>query len=219
MSKSQVGLTKPSPSIGRSQFSSNGTTAVHLFIKRSSHNQRSKFYLSQREPESHEKGNGLWILCLSLIIVCTFRRVLFCLSLSELSLLDRRRSSIFIHGFEADLEGAQGPPERPSYLLQCWYRLLRQTPLLLLFYFFPRCLFLRFSLVSMAVSFFPGSICDLSNFWGSGLYFLIKICIFCYTWGQLPGFTCNSYGLYVIFNVCFGSVWNWGNVIAWACSL
>lgn len=91
VSKSQVGITKPSPSTGQSQFSSHRATAVHLFAKRSSHNQRSKFYLSQREPDSHEKGNGLWILCLSLIIVCTFRRVLLSLSLSEVSLLDRSR--------------------------------------------------------------------------------------------------------------------------------
>lgn len=97
MSKSQVGLTKPSPSIGQSKFSSNGTTAVHLFIKRSSHNQRSKFYLSQREPESHEKGNGLWILCLSLIIVCTFRRVLFCLSLSLWTLAFRSEAIFDLH--------------------------------------------------------------------------------------------------------------------------
>lgn len=182
VSKSQVGITKPSPSTGQSQFSSHRATAVHLFAKRSSHNQRSKFYLSQREPDSHEKGNGLWILCLSnhrLYVSSSFA-----LSLSLWSLAFRSEPiSSFIHGFEADLEGAQGPPERPSYLLQCWYHLLRQPPVLLLFYFSLRCLFLRFSLVSIVVSFFPGSICDLSNFWGSELYFLIKICIFCYTCG------------------------------------
>lgn len=78
--------------------------------KSSSHIQQSKFYLSRREPDSHEKGNGLWILCLSLIIVCTFRRVLF--SLSQLSQIggNLRASSMASKRILKELKDLQKDP-------------------------------------------------------------------------------------------------------------
>lgn len=46
-----------------------------------------------------------------------------------------RRSKVnlllfFFHGLQADSEGAQGPPERSSNLLQCRYNFLNPIPLL-----------------------------------------------------------------------------------------
>ena len=106
--------------------------------------------------------------------VRSFLSLSLSLSLKKLSCsrLDRRRSSSFINGFEADLEGAQGPPERPPYFLQCWYHILHQTP------FSSLSLFV-FDVINM----FRGSIHNLSSFLGSGLsFFWVKYASFFFGW-------------------------------------
>lgn len=103
--------------------------------------------------------------------VCSFLSLSLSFSLKKLSRsrLDRRRSSSFINGFEADLEGAQGPPERPPYLLQCWYHILHQTPFSSFFFIF------FFNVINM----FRGSIHTLSSFLGSGMsFFWVKYAFF-----------------------------------------
>ena len=179
VSKSQVGLTKTSPSTGLPN-SLLIEPQPFIYLQKEVVTTNGPNSISANENQILKKKEMDFEFCLSLIIVCTFRRVLFSLFLWSLAFRSEAISS-FIHGFEADLEGAQGPPERPSYLLQCWYHLLRQIPHLL-FCLSLRCLFVRVSLVSIVVSFFPGSICDLSNFWESGLYFLINMYFLLYMW-------------------------------------